>query len=208
MNNTTTTDLSRFGFREIKMLSEILNAWVESGLPDDFTNNEVAPMMNMSSGNVFLTNSEFEVAMMNGDKLESFYTSPYDGHEGFFEDLLSEYENMVSDDKEWFRNIGEVNGKTDELPVTYCADQFRYVINQDERGEFSASFYRINTETGEDENEAYQEIDTNDAATLGEEGIDYRDGESVMDYYNALNLDGAVEYSEILGVTDEANTEE
>lgn len=122
MNNTTTTDLSRFGFREIKMLSEILNVWVESGLPDDFTNDEVAPMMNMSSGNVFLTNSEFEVVMMNGDKLEPFYTSPYDGHEGFFEDLLSEYDNMNSEDKEWFRNIAEVNGKEDELPTDTDTD--------------------------------------------------------------------------------------
>jgi len=44
-------------------------------------------MMNIQSGYVFLTNSEFQVAMMNGDKLEVFYTDFETGEEGFLEDL-------------------------------------------------------------------------------------------------------------------------
>lgn len=70
----TTTNLSDFGYRELEMLEELLRAMREHGLPEDFYNNEVHPMMNQISGNVFLTNSEYQVAMMNGDKLESFYT--------------------------------------------------------------------------------------------------------------------------------------
>jgi hypothetical protein len=64
----------------------LLTARNKQGLPDDFYNNEVTPMMNMISGNVFLTNSDYQVAMMNGDKLESWYSCPNCGHEGFAED--------------------------------------------------------------------------------------------------------------------------
>lgn len=82
----TTTNLSDFGSRERAMLIEVLRAWRDQGLPDDFYQDEVVPMMNRNSGNVFLTNSEYQVAMMNGDKLESFYSCPNCGHEGFRED--------------------------------------------------------------------------------------------------------------------------
>ena len=70
----TTTNLSDFGYRELAMLEELLKAMREQGLPDDFYDEEVHPMMNKYSGNVFLTNSDYQVAMMNGDSLESFYT--------------------------------------------------------------------------------------------------------------------------------------
>ena len=43
--------------------------------------------------------------MMNGDKLESFHTSPYEGKEGFFSELLDEYSDMHGEDKEWFREL-------------------------------------------------------------------------------------------------------
>ena len=83
----TTTDLSEFGWRERKMAAEILTASCEQGLPEDFEDDAITIMMNRNSGNVFLTNSEFQVAMMNGEKLESFYSCPQCGHEGFKEDM-------------------------------------------------------------------------------------------------------------------------
>jgi hypothetical protein len=113
---TTTTDLSKFGFREIKMVADLLNAWIQHGLPTDFENNEVVPMMNYQSGAVFLTNSEFQAAMMNGDKLEVFYSSPYEGKEGFFYELIDEYKEMHPEDQEWFQSIAEsLNKKLPEL---------------------------------------------------------------------------------------------
>lgn len=87
MNEITTTDLSKFGSREREMAEELLREWREQGLPKDFNDDEVTVMMNTNSGNVFLTNSDFQVAMMNGDDLESFYTCPECGHEGFKEDM-------------------------------------------------------------------------------------------------------------------------
>jgi hypothetical protein len=85
-----TTDLSKFGMREIKELKDILTAWVNNGLPHDFNHDGVHPMFNMNSGNVFLTNEDYQVAMMSGGELESFYSCPECGHEGFFYEMANE----------------------------------------------------------------------------------------------------------------------
>jgi hypothetical protein len=53
-------------------------------------------MFNTHSGNVFLTNAEFQVVMMNGDKLESFYTDFETGEEGFKEELSDEAINRLN----------------------------------------------------------------------------------------------------------------
>ena len=82
----TTSDLGKFGSREIAMCFDLLKAWIEQGLPEGFYNEEVRPEMNRNSGYVFLTNSEYQVAMMNGDKLEQWHTCHNCGHEGFEED--------------------------------------------------------------------------------------------------------------------------
>lgn len=81
-----TSDLAKFGQREKKMAGVLLIA-MGNGLPVDFNNDEVTVMMNTNSGNVFLTNSEYQVAMMNDGKLESFYSCPECGHEGFYEEI-------------------------------------------------------------------------------------------------------------------------
>lgn len=87
MNEITTTDMAKFGSRERKLAAKLLTASVEQGFPNDFNDDEVTVTMNTNSGNVFLTNSDFQVAMMNGNKLESFYSCPECGHEGFKEEM-------------------------------------------------------------------------------------------------------------------------
>ena len=89
-----TTDLSKFGLREIEELRDILTVWLDKGLPEDFDYCEVIPMFNMDSGNVFLTNEDYEVCMLNGNKLESFYTCPECGTEGFADDILHAETNL------------------------------------------------------------------------------------------------------------------
>ena len=89
----TTTDLAKFGSRERKMTEDLLKAWREQGLPIDFYDENVTIMMDTNSGNVFLTDSEYQVARMNGDRLESFYSCPYCGHKGFIEDMEHEPED-------------------------------------------------------------------------------------------------------------------
>jgi len=90
MQEITTTDFSRFGYRERRMAEELLKAWREQSLPEDFYGDEVRIMLNTHSGYVFLTNSEYQVAMMNDDQLDSFYTDPETGEEGFKEELSEE----------------------------------------------------------------------------------------------------------------------
>ncbi len=84
--NITTTDLSDFNEANLKDLEKLLKAHREQGLPEDFNKHGVHVMMNKHSGNVFLTNSEFQVAMLNGNDLESWYYCFNCGHEGFAED--------------------------------------------------------------------------------------------------------------------------
>lgn len=93
MNETTTTDLAKFGNREKAMAADLLTAYSSGLLPDDFIDDQVTVMLNMNSGNVFLTNSEYQVAMFNGDVLESFYSCPECGCEGFTDDLITDFKN-------------------------------------------------------------------------------------------------------------------
>ena len=88
--DTTTTDLAKFGARERRIAEELLKAWREQGLPEDFYDEDVTIMLNTNSGNVFLTNSEYQAAMMNVNKLETWYNCPQCGHEGFKEDIKHE----------------------------------------------------------------------------------------------------------------------
>jgi hypothetical protein len=88
MSTTTdivTTDLSRFGFRELKMAAELLAAYCESS--HDFLGNGVTVMFNTQSGCIFLTDEDFNVGMMNSDQLEQFHTCFECGAEGFADEF-------------------------------------------------------------------------------------------------------------------------
>ena len=64
-----TEDLSKFGMREIGLLRDLLDAWLNNGLPEDFLDEGVKPASNMNSGYVFLTNDEYQVCMAVDGKL-------------------------------------------------------------------------------------------------------------------------------------------
>lgn len=81
-----TSNLVEFGYRERVMLVELLNEWNRHGLPYDFEENDVNFMFNKNSGHVFLTNSEYQVAMINDGKLEIWNSCANCGCEGFKED--------------------------------------------------------------------------------------------------------------------------
>ena len=91
MTNYYTENLAEFGSREIHLLKNILIAWTTTGLPLDFENSEVRPAMNKLSGYVFLTNSDCQIAMLNGDRLEIFHSLPESGEEGFLEAFINSY---------------------------------------------------------------------------------------------------------------------
>ena len=83
-----TTDLSKFGYKELEELRDILNAWMDKGLPLSFNEDGIQPMFNMNSGYVFLTNSHDQVAMIGDNDLEIFHNCPECGQEGFIDDMI------------------------------------------------------------------------------------------------------------------------
>ena len=85
MSDIVTTDLSRFGYRELKMAASLLGAYCEN--PPDFLGDGVTVMFNTHSGCVFLTDEDFNIGMMNGDRLEQFHTCFECGAEGFAEEM-------------------------------------------------------------------------------------------------------------------------
>lgn len=87
-----TRNLSKFGICERNEAIRLLDAWNKQGLPVGFEDNKVAIEFDPNSGKVFLANAEYQVAMLNGDKLEMWYCTPYAGFEGFAGDLREEYE--------------------------------------------------------------------------------------------------------------------
>lgn len=113
----TTTNLSDFGYRELDMAADLLKAYAsgKNNCPY-FSDEGVQLMMNQNSGNVFLTDSDANVLMMNGEDLEGFYVSPYSGHEGFFSDLLNDYdEYWHKEDKEWMQDLAKALNEEDKL---------------------------------------------------------------------------------------------
>ena len=109
-----TTDLSKFGFRELEELRDILSAWIDNGLPDDFEDSDVHPEFNEHSGYVFLTNSEHQAALLNDGKLETFYWLAGTGIEGFLDELIDMFNNgeiTDEDDLENLKYIFKDNGK-------------------------------------------------------------------------------------------------
>lgn len=102
-----TTDLADFGQREIRIAAALLNAWCETGLPADFDHDKVTVMLNPMSNTVFLTNAEYQVAIFDYDRLVSFYSSPYEGHEGTLAELndMFDAETWNGEDIEWLTNL-------------------------------------------------------------------------------------------------------
>lgn len=94
-----TENLADFGNIERDEAGRLLQA----RLPDNFYNEGVRVAFNTSSGYVFLVNDDYQCAMFNGDEVELFHNTPYNGHEGFISDLLDEFQpdDLHSEDADY-----------------------------------------------------------------------------------------------------------
>ncbi len=110
MTSFYTESLSDFGWRELRILKDIIDAWLQSGLPEQFTENGIRPAFNTHRGYVFLVNDECDIAMLNGNRLESFHSLPYSGKEGFLYELLEENEpdDLHKDDASFLLNAADI----------------------------------------------------------------------------------------------------
>ena len=87
MTDIYEADFSEWGYREISMATELLNKYLES----DFKPLDGLKVgFNSSSAYVFLEDEDYNTFMMNGDKLEQFFSCPECGHEGFREDFKNQ----------------------------------------------------------------------------------------------------------------------
>jgi len=114
----TTTNLAEFGNIEREEAGKLLTAYSRNrNVCPYFQDRGVQVMMNTYSGNVFLTDENYNVLMLNGNNLEGFYNSPYEGHEGFFEELVEEWnEDWHQEDSEWLYQLAKDLNEIDELP--------------------------------------------------------------------------------------------
>lgn len=99
---STTTDLSEFTHSQLQDLCKLLQALAEQGLPKDFYKDNVTVMLNTESDTVFLTNDDYQVALVDSDgKLKSEYYLGYSGHEGFIDELYTDFEDGNIDSEDW-----------------------------------------------------------------------------------------------------------
>ena len=87
-----TQDLSEFGYEELDMTGTLLNAYADN--PNVLDGSEINVEFNPNSGNVFLVDENYNVAMMNGDNLELFYSCPICGYEGFLNEMEHNPDNV------------------------------------------------------------------------------------------------------------------
>ncbi len=86
-----TTDLAEFGYRELELATELLNAYTNDNttarFEEEFEQVGVRVMTNRNFGTVFLTNKEYQVAMINytldTPALDIWYDCPVCGAEGW-----------------------------------------------------------------------------------------------------------------------------
>lgn len=82
-----TKDLRNFGYRELDMAGDLLKALGSSKDNTEYLGDGVEVWFNLGSGCVFLSDEDYNTAMMNGDSLEDWLQCGECGTEGFMEDI-------------------------------------------------------------------------------------------------------------------------
>ena len=111
MSNITCT-------RERRLALECWSLLYENKLTDlaseRFNSDTAEIYFNTSSGNVFLSDEDFNTVMECDGELDFHISTPYNGEEGFFDEVMDNFDDMHDDDKEYMRDIA-----TDELKEKY-----------------------------------------------------------------------------------------
>ena len=113
-----TQDLMKFGYRELDMAGDLLKA-LKDGNDTKFLGDNVAVEFNPNSGNVFLVDGDYNVAMMADGVLCDWHVLSYEGHEGFIEDLREMYQQ------------GEITQEEDVEQLTSIAEAYDLDINSE-----------------------------------------------------------------------------
>ena len=104
-----TQDFSKFGYRELAIAGELLSAYKQDKDKTKFLGDGIKIEFNPNSGNVFIVDEDYNVAMMCDDLLEDFFSCPQCGHEGFLEDMEHNLDHPECN--EYLKSIGYFEDK-------------------------------------------------------------------------------------------------
>ena len=76
-----TQDFSKFGQREREIACQLLSTYGTDNDKTLFLDGPVAVEFNPYSGFVFLVDADYNVGIMEGDKLVNYFSCPHCGHE-------------------------------------------------------------------------------------------------------------------------------
>lgn len=121
--------LDKFGYRELTELNALIQAYANAGthddgkvyayLPESWHDDGVYPDFNANSGQVFLTNSEYQALVKTEYGLMMRYNTPYKGFEGTLFDLADEVNDDLSDSEGNTTPAGAGNWHKDDLNAVY-----------------------------------------------------------------------------------------
>jgi hypothetical protein len=103
-------DLSQLGYREIEKAGELLKAYAERR-PDGWNDNDVKLAYNSASGEVFLTNEDYQTLVLEDGRAVMWYFLNYHGNEGTIDDLIIDYDNgnIGAEDFEQLADLCDAN---------------------------------------------------------------------------------------------------
>ena len=111
-----TADLSKFGYRELSEAADLLKAYADN--PSVLDGDDVSVSFNMNSGYVFLSDEDFNTALINHEsgKLEKWYNCPVCGHEGFHGEMCHN-----TDDPECAEYLESIDVAKECQPTRYTS---------------------------------------------------------------------------------------
>jgi hypothetical protein len=102
-----------WGTGDMRDAAKLLNEYSDD--PSILSGSEITVSFNTDSGNVFLSDDNYDVAMLHRGHIERFYNCPYCGHEGFLEDMV--HDPQDDDCVQYMRDIGVDESKISALFV-------------------------------------------------------------------------------------------
>ena len=97
-------DLSKFGQRELKIAGELLTAYKSKNDDTTLLDENITVNFNQNSGYVFLSDDNYNVAVMEDEKLVDFLSCGNCGHEGTKSEFLEHSEECC---KEFYSELFE-----------------------------------------------------------------------------------------------------
>ena len=95
--------------RERKLALECWNLLYNDKLTDlaerNFDQDTADVYFNTSSGNVFLSDEDLNTVMEYGGELDLFINTPDEGHEGFFDELMNDWDTHNDEDKKYLFDL-------------------------------------------------------------------------------------------------------